>query len=162
VRPGPARVSHEAAQRIAGRDDEIIGAVRDRSSLGSGRSLVTSAGGKHPMTSRTLRHLSAAIVLLGAAACNTTLNYPTAVLRPAQDAPERFVRADSSAISGNPGTAACTSPIVDPRSGAQLTMVRAYQGSGDYSVPAGSYGVAGGELLRVDCANGQPVGIVRG
>jgi hypothetical protein len=114
------------------------------------------------MTLRTLRHLSAATGLLALAACNTTLNYPTAVLRPAHDAPERFVRADSSAISGTPGAAACTSPIVDPRTGARLTMVRSNQGNGDYAVTGASYGVGNGELLRVDCANGQPLGIVRG
>jgi hypothetical protein len=104
----------------------------------------------------------AVMALVATAACNTVMNYPTAVLRAAQDAPAQFVRADSSAISGTPGSAACTSPIVDPRNGARLTMMRAYQGNGDYSVPAGSYGVGTGELLRVDCANGQPIGVVRG
>jgi len=99
---------------------------------------------------------------MAAAACNTVTSYPTAVSRPAQDAPDRFVHADSSAISGTPGAAACTSPIVDPRTGTRLTMVRSYQGSGDYSVPANRYGVGTGELLRVDCANGEPLGIVRG
>ena len=112
----------------------------------------------NPRTS-LLRPLAVAVV---AAACGTVTSYPTAVLRPAADAPARFVRADSSAISGTPGSAACTSPILDPRNGARLTMMRAYQGNGDYSVPAGSYGVGTGELLRVDCANGQPIGIVRG
>ena len=110
----------------------------------------------------TLRPISSVLVLAAAAACNTIMSYPTAVSRPAQDAPERFVRADSSAITGTPGAAPCTSPIVDPRTGARLMMERAYHGNGDYSVPAGTYGVRSGELLRVDCANGQPIGIVRG
>jgi len=113
------------------------------------------------MTSRRLLHCSSLLVVL-AAACNTVTSYPTAVSRPAQDAPERFVMTDSSAITGTPGAATCHSPIVDPRSGARLTMERAYHGNGDYSVPAGSYGVRAGELLRVDCANGQAIGIVRG
>ena len=104
----------------------------------------------------------AAAAVIAAAACSTTMNYPTTVLRPAQDAPERFVRADASPITGTPGAATCFSPIVDPRSGARLTLVRSYQGSGDYSVAAGSYGTAAGELLRVDCASGQPAGVVRG
>ncbi|MFL5381321.1 MAG: hypothetical protein ACJ8GN_02220 [Longimicrobiaceae bacterium] len=103
-----------------------------------------------------------ALALLLAAACNTSLNYPTAVLRPAEGTPERFVREDSSAITGTPGSAPCTSPILDPRNGTRLMMERAYQGNGDYSVPAGSYGVHTGELLRVDCATGAPVGVVRG
>jgi hypothetical protein len=41
-------------------------------------------------------------------------------------------------------------------------MQRAYGGRGDYSVPQGAYGVRTGELLRVDCADGAPLGIVRG
>jgi hypothetical protein len=103
-----------------------------------------------------------ALALVAAGGCNTVTSYPTAVLRPAQGAPERFVLADSTAITGTPGAALCHSPIVDPRTGARLTMERAYHGNGDYSVPAGSYGIGSGELLRVDCANGQPIGIVRG
>ena len=106
------------------------------------------------------RFSSLSLVAL-AAACNVT-SYPTTVLRPAQDTPERFVLADSSVVTGTPGAAACRSPLLDPRNGARLTMERASRGSGDYAVPAGSYGVRGGELLRIDCSNGQPVGIVRG
>jgi hypothetical protein len=108
-----------------------------------------------------LRPLAAAGLAVLAGACTTSLNYPP-VLRPAADAPERFVRADASPITGTPGAAACHSPIVDPRSGARLTMKRAYAGNGDYSVPPGRYGVGSGELLRVDCATGQAVGVVRG
>jgi len=105
---------------------------------------------------------AAGLALLAGACGNTSLNYPTAVLRPAMDAPERFVREDGSTITGTPGAAPCTSPIVDPRSGARLTMERAYQGSGDYTVPPGRYGIGTGELLRVDCATGLAVGVVRG
>ena len=108
-----------------------------------------------------IARLSPLALVALAAACNVT-SYPTAVLRPAQDTPERFVLADSSAITGTPGAAACRSPLVDPRNGARLTMERADRGKGDYAVPSGSYGVRGRELLRVDCSNGQPVGIVRG
>jgi len=108
------------------------------------------------------RYLLCTIAIFALAACNTSMSYPTAVLRPAEGAPERFVKADSSPITGTPGAAPCASPIVDPRNGARLTMERAYQGNGDYTVPAGSYGVRTGELLRVDCATGAAVGIVRG
>ncbi|MFL5540865.1 MAG: hypothetical protein ACJ8J0_17875 [Longimicrobiaceae bacterium] len=104
-----------------------------------------------------------AFVLLLAAGCNTSLNYPTAVLRQAEGAPDHFVHADSSPMLGAPGVAvACNSPLMDPRTGTRLVMVRSYAGRGDYQVPAGSYGVASGELLRVDCATGAPVGVVRG
>lgn len=102
------------------------------------------------------------LALVTLAACGMVSSYPTTILRPAENAPERFTLADSSAVTGTPGAATCRSPLVDPRNGARLTMQRADRGRGDYSVPAGSYGVRGGELLRVDCSNGQPVGIVRG
>jgi hypothetical protein len=105
---------------------------------------------------------AAGLALLAGACSNTSLNYPTAVLRPAIDAPERFLREDGSTITGTPGAAPCTSPIMDPRSGARLLMQRAYQDSGDYTVPPGRYGVGTGELLRVDCATGLAVGVVRG
>ena len=114
------------------------------------------------MNSQLLLRISVALGLITVAACNTLIAYPTVVARPAQDAPERFLRADSTPISGTPGSAICTSPILDPRTGARLTMVRAYRGSGDYSVPAATYGVGTRELLRVDCATGAPIGIVHG
>jgi len=113
------------------------------------------------MNHRSILRAVAGASLAAAAACAVS-SYPTTVSRPAQDAPARFVRADSSAISGTPGSAACTSPIVDPRTSARLTMERATGGRGDYSAAAGAYGLRPGELLRVDCANGEPIGIVRG
>lgn len=101
-----------------------------------------------------------ALLLLGA--CSTVVSYPTALSRPAQDAPERFVLDDGGAISGTPGTAHCRSPIRDPRGGEPLVMERAYRGNGDYRVAGGRYGVGPRELMRVDCATGAPLGIVRG
>jgi len=101
-------------------------------------------------------------VLAALAACNTVSSYPTAVSRPAEGAPERFVLADGSAIAGTPGAAPCRSPIRDPRGGDPLTMERAYPGTGDYAAAAGRFGVRAGELLRVDCATGERLGIVRG
>ena len=118
---------------------------------------------------RLMRHpsllLPAAIaaVLAATAACNTRTTYPTAVLRPADGAPPHFVRADMSPLVGPSGVAvACPSPIMDPNTHAQLTMVRSYAGRADYAVPQGAYGVGAGELLRVDCGDGSPVGIVKG
>ena len=96
-----------------------------------------------------------------AAACNSVTIYPGAVLRLPENVPERFVLADSSAITGTPGSAACRSPIVDPRNGTRLTLQRSSQGNGDYAAPVGNYGLHAGELLRVDCATGQTIGIVR-
>jgi|1186.fasta_scaffold32988_2 hypothetical protein len=60
-----------------------------------------------------------AFSLIAAAACNTVTRYPTAVSRPAQNAPERFVRADSSAIFGTPGAAA---RLTAPEPGTRAAM----------------------------------------
>jgi len=117
------------------------------------------------MTIHTSLHrlLIPAAILVAASACNNTQNYPTAVLRAAEGAPPQFVRADGSPLLGPSGIAvSCPSPIKDPASGVQLTMVRSYQGRADYTVPQGAYGVSTGELLRVNCGDGSAVGIVRG
>jgi hypothetical protein len=55
---------------------------------------------------------------------------------------------------------ACTSPAVDPRDGTQIRFVRAAGGIGDFQVPEGHYGVRSGELLRIRCATGEPIGVV--
>ena len=55
----------------------------------------------------------------------------------------------------------CRNPLVDPQDGTRLTLVRSSGGRGDYSVAAGRYNVGRRELLRVECATGRPVGIVR-
>ena len=109
---------------------------------------------------RSTSLLVAAAALL--AACNTATVYPTAVARAATDAPAAFTRENGSAVSGTAGAATCFSPLVDPRNQARITMVRASQGSGDYSAPSGAYGVGAGELLRIDCSNGRALGVVRG
>ena len=110
-----------------------------------------------------LRPLAAAAMMVAAAACNTRTVYPTPVLRPAEGAPPSFVRTDGSPMLGPSGVAvSCPSPVMDPNTHAQLTMVRSYAGRADYSVPQGAYGVGAGELLRVECGNGTAVGIVKG
>jgi hypothetical protein len=52
--------------------------------------------------------------------------------------------------------------MVDPRTGLRLVLERSESGHGDYAVPAGRYGVEPGHLLRLDCATGKTLGIVRG
>jgi hypothetical protein len=110
-----------------------------------------------------LRPLAVTALTIAAAACNTRTVYPTPVLRPAEGAPPHFVRADGSPMLGPSGVAvSCPSPIMDPNTHAQLTMVRSYAGRADYAVPQGSYGAGAGELLRVDCGDGSAAGIVKG
>lgn len=78
-------------------------------------------------------------------------------LRPATGTPPRFVRADG-ATSG----IACDNPMVDPRDHTRLRLDRSAGGQGDYAVSTvGQYGVRAGERLRLDCATGRPLGIVR-
>jgi len=99
---------------------------------------------------------------VGLTACTMVMNYPTTVLRRAEGAPDRFIRSDGSPMVASGTGVACPSPIMDPNTHVELTLARSYAGRGDFSVPQGAYGVDAGELLRVDCGDGPPVGIVRG
>jgi len=82
-----------------------------------------------------------------------------APLRPAVDVPERFAAVGEPVGAG--GGTTCRSPLEDRRDGTRLVMQRSAAGVADYAVPAGRYGVAGNELLRVNCSTGEPIGIVR-
>lgn len=68
------------------------------------------------------------------------------------------------ALSEPRESGACRNPMVDPRDGTRLTLVQSQRGGsgqvGDYRVPEGRYGVGTGELLRLDCGSGRPVGVV--
>lgn len=83
--------------------------------------------------------------------------------RGATDLPDHFL---VGTFTG-PGTSepaageGCRNPMVDPRGDTRLMLQRSSGGRGDYAVPGGRYGVAEGELLRLDCATGAPTGIVR-
>ena len=60
----------------------------------------------------------------------------------------------------------CRNPMVDPRNGTALNLVRSKNGVGDYQVLGSqyelgsSYGVDSRHLLRIDCATGKALGIV--
>jgi hypothetical protein len=79
---------------------------------------------------------------------------------PAQDTPVRFVTEDEGATGQG-----CRVVMIDPRDQTQLRLARSTQVGlvhhGDYEVPAGRYGVQRNELLRLDCATGEVIGIVR-
>lgn len=95
--------------------------------------------------------------------CATTHVGPDRTVRSAQDVPERFLvgTPNGSAATTHRASEGCRNPIVDPRDGTRLILVRSSDDRGDYAVPAGQYGVGARELLRVTCATGSPVGIVR-
>ena len=83
-----------------------------------------------------------------------------ATARPASDVPERFVSAAAAPANGAPPV--CRNPLLDPRDGTRLELVRSTAGTrGDYEVTAGRYGVGPRELLRVDCTTGAAIGVVR-
>jgi hypothetical protein len=81
-----------------------------------------------------------------------------AKIHPASDCPNHFVAkgSDTAAPSG-----AARSPMVDPRDGTEIRLVRSDRGWGDYEVPAGRYGLKSGELLRLDTATGRVLGIIQ-
>jgi len=104
--------------------------------------------------------LGGSLLLLLAVACASdgATSQPVATL-PARDVPPLFERG-----TGTPGVRAaagsCWNPMVDPRDGTTLRLVRSANGAGDYEPPAGRYGVAADQLLRLDCASGKTIGIV--
>jgi hypothetical protein len=55
----------------------------------------------------------------------------------------------------------CRNPMVDPRDGTKIQLIRSSHDRGDYKVSTGRYGVGEKELLRLDCGTGRVVGIVR-
>ena len=104
------------------------------------------------------------LATLGALACAcSTGTGPRQVRGDATDAPARFQVLDvasGSCRDVGPGPD-CASPLVDPRDGTELRLERSSGGQGDYSAAAPArYGLAGDELLRVDCRNGAPLGKV--
>ena len=86
-----------------------------------------------------------------------------APVRVATDAPDHFMVAGQSpeAMLEPTPEMACRNPLVDPRTGVRITLVRSNSGYGDYTVPDGKYGVGEKEVLRVECATGRVVGVFK-
>lgn len=102
-----------------------------------------------------------ALVLL--AGCATTDFGADSATRAATDVPPHFLVGTpdgDSTTEPTPGEG-CRNPMVDPRDGTRLQLVRSAEARGDYAVPAGRYGVGEGELLRLECGTGRVVGVVR-
>ena len=104
------------------------------------------------------------VSMLWMAGCSLGLTGGGNVVRDAEDVPNHFepknpdnriLPADTIAGSG------CLNPMVDPRDGTEVGMLRSDQGSADYAVPGRMYGVGTGELLRIECNTGRVLGIVR-
>ena len=83
-------------------------------------------------------------------------------VKPAIDAPTHFLaRAPDGRTVEPVGGEDCQNPMIDPRDGAALILIRSSGGHGDYQAPVARYGVRRGELLRIECGTGRVVGIVR-
>ena len=86
----------------------------------------------------------------------------------AKNLPDHFmvaVTGIAQAEEPKPGEG-CRNPMVDPRNGTPLNLMRSKSGVGDYQVQGrdyeldSSYGVDPRHLLRIDCATGKALGIV--
>lgn len=94
----------------------------------------------------------------------TTMNFPsddTAWV--AKNAPNHFLvgTPNGTATSKPNPDEGCRNPMVDPRDGTKIQLIRSSRDRGDYQVPTDRYGVGDKELLRLDCGTGRVVGIVR-
>lgn len=87
---------------------------------------------------------------------------PSAAIVPATDTPVAFLVEEHGALRPPRAGEGCRNPLVDPRTALRLVLERSEGGHGDYSVPEGRYEIGAGQLLRIDCATGQAIGIVRG
>ena len=103
----------------------------------------------------------ASLVLL--AGCITTHDRLEVRPEAATDVPDHFLvgTIDGEATTEPEAGQGCRNPMVDPRDGTRLRLVRSGEAWGDYAVPAGRYGVGEGELLRLSCATGRVIGVVR-
>lgn len=103
----------------------------------------------------------AVLVAVLVAACVSSSDLGPGSERPATDPPERFLIGVSGELRDPSGSTTCFNPMVDPRDGTKIIMVRSWgDGRGDYEVPSGSYGASTKELLRIDCRTGEPIGLV--
>ena len=107
------------------------------------------------------RFLTLAALCVLSAACASGMS-SQALRGEAADAPERFMVLDAASgerRDAGPGPD-CANPLVDPRDGTRLTLERSSGGQGDYLPAAARYGLAGDELLRIDCHTGATLGRV--
>ena len=113
------------------------------------------------MNTRNLIWIVAVMFLTAGCAGNSSSWHDDASARPGTDLPDHFLIATQTGTSEPNPDGACHTPMVDPRDGTSLSLIRSAEGRGDYEVPEGRYGVAKNQLLRLECATGRVVGIVK-
>lgn len=99
------------------------------------------------------------LVLLFLSACVTGTARET--VTPARDVPERFMVVDGTEARAARSGEGCRNPMLDPRTDTRVMLHRSTASVGDYIVPSGAYGAGPRMLLRIDCATGAPIGLVR-
>jgi hypothetical protein len=107
-------------------------------------------------TSKSIVCLIATVCLALGSGCSIH-RIPGNYIRTASECPDRFVAGGAAAALR---TDAALNPMVDPRDGTQIRLVRSDIGWGDYQVPSGRYGIEKGELLRLETKTGRVLGIV--
>jgi hypothetical protein len=110
--------------------------------------------------------LVALVALAGCASSRSSMAGP--VVAEAKNLPDHFMVAVTGLAQREepkPGEG-CRNPMVDPRNGTALNLMRSKNGTGDYQVLGqqyeldSTYGVDSRHLLRIDCATGKALGIV--
>lgn len=129
---------------------------------GGGRLRVRAASGRGILAVFTGAVIATGVVASSACVMSRESSNPVP-LRAATEVPDHFLVGE---LSGNEtsepgGDLVCRSPLIDPRNGTRITLVRSKSGRGDYEVPAGKYGVGEKEVLRIECANGKAIGIFK-
>jgi hypothetical protein len=97
----------------------------------------------------------------GCASKNNHAWHGNAAIQPAMDVPTHFLITGSGGKTQEPAPGQCRNPMIDPRDGTRITLVRSAEGRGYYKVPSGRYGVRSGELLLVECGTGRVIGVVK-
>lgn len=110
------------------------------------------------MTRHSFPLLCAAAALAACASGGGVDPLAQPTLRAAVAAPAALVTAEGT-TGAPPGT--CRSPLYDPADRTAFRLLRSREGLGDYEAPVSKYGVQEGEALRIECASGRPVGIVK-
>ena len=126
-----------------------------REVLQRGRAALAAAG----TASATL--LFAALALLAGCASSHHAGSGNPAIQPAIGVPTHFLVLGRGAKTEEPAPGQCRNPMVDPRDGTRIVLVRSSEGRGDYRVPAGRYGVRPGEVLLIECGTGRVIGVVK-
>lgn len=106
--------------------------------------------------------MAAALLLLAIGCAGSSVSWhDSAIIRQGTDLPDHFLVVTEFGTTEPDTTGTCHSPMIDPRNETSLILFRSDKGRGDYAVEGGRYGVGPNEFLRLECATGRPLGIVK-